>query len=150
MLAAMLICQHFLKACVEFRRMYFSLRVVSMSRRPTSDGKLHSCGRAKAMPRHRDEPRPHRGKWTGCLQTAINWAWLVCHHLPISCALLSLPEMAGEGGRLKGACTGMPKSDRDHLWPRRFSPTLTTNRTGKTKHIHVQANCWQHTVPKNT
>ena len=34
------------------------------------------------------------GKWTGCLQTAANWAWLVCHHLPISCSLLSLLESA--------------------------------------------------------
>lgn len=41
--------------------------------------------------------RATEGKWMGCLQTAINWAWLVCHHLPISCGLLSLPEMEDVG-----------------------------------------------------
>lgn len=41
--------------------------------------------------------RATEGKWMGCLQTPINWAWLVCHHLPISCGLLSLPEMEDVG-----------------------------------------------------
>lgn len=41
--------------------------------------------------------RATEGKWMGCLQTAINWAWLVCHHLPISCGLLSLPETEDVG-----------------------------------------------------
>lgn len=60
-------------------------------------------GWLKARRQQEDAPGATQGKWMGCLQTAINWGWLVCHRLPISCSLLSLPEME-VAGRWREVC----------------------------------------------
>lgn len=86
--------------------------------------------------------RATEGKWMGCLQTAINWAWLVCHHLPISCGLLSLPEMedVGRWREVSKRCLRQyaAKLDRAHLWPRHRPPPWPVHLTGKTKYMYMQ------------